>query len=85
MGVEPLRPTKPVLSDRVQLWDLDRSPRPQTAAVEGSVNDVALSPDGRWIAFAGRGLVWRRGRARGAGSGAAARTCSVQRYGIRSR
>ena len=55
-GRRAVAPAKPVLSDAVQLWDLDKSPRPQTATVESSVNDVALSPDGRWIALAGRSL-----------------------------
>jgi WD40 repeat protein len=43
----------PVASASVQLWDLDNSTRPRTTARELRVNDVALSPDGRWIAFAG--------------------------------
>ena len=55
MGVEPLHPPSPSFRTRSS-WGPRRRPRPQTATVEGSVNDVALSPDGRWIALAGRSL-----------------------------
>ena len=45
-----------VLSNGVQLWDLDTGSRPRTAPTEGTVNDVEVSPDGRWVALAGRTL-----------------------------
>ena len=53
-GRRAVAPASPSSRTRVQLWDLDTSPRPRTATVGGTVNDVALSPDGRWIALAGR-------------------------------
>jgi WD40 repeat protein len=52
-GRRAVAPVAPLTSASVQLWDLDRSVRPRTTARELRVNDVTLSPDGRWIAFAG--------------------------------
>jgi WD40 repeat protein len=53
-GARAVAPVDEVLSDAIQLWDLDSGPQPRTTTVAESVNDVAVSPDGRWIALAGR-------------------------------
>jgi WD40 repeat protein len=53
-GRRAAAPVAPLGSGAVQVWELDRGAQPRATEVEGFVNNVAVSPDGRWIAFAGR-------------------------------
>ena len=56
-GRRAVAPVVPTLSRSLQLWNVDSSPHPRTIAASEPFNDVALSPDGRWIAFAGSTLL----------------------------